>query len=175
MKFPILLLAILPLVSCHTMSTANKPLIQTKGPIIYLADNLDEKDKLGWCIDTDGKDFSDTLQAHSCKAEGNDVLFSYNEETLQICSVTYPGYCAAMVGGPKEGMTIGLVKSKPDSNEQKFVYHKGSGEFSPLGNSALCLAVAGSSDSAGPYMSRELTLKNRKDTKRELKQWVIQK
>jgi len=161
--------------SCSTALTTNKPLIQTKGSIIYLADNLDEKDKLGWCIDTDGKGFSDTLQAHSCKPEGNDVLFSYNEETLQICSVTYPGYCAAMVGGPKQDMTISLVKSNPSSSEQKFTYHKASGEFRPAVDPKLCLVVASSSDSAGPYMSRELTLKNPEGIKKELKHWVIQK
>ena len=30
----------------------NAPIIQTPAPIIYLNDNLDEKDKLGWCFDT---------------------------------------------------------------------------------------------------------------------------
>ena len=174
-KISILLLATLPLISCNTLSTSNKPLIQTEGPIIYLADNLDEQDKLGWCIDTDGKGFSNSLQAHSCKPEGNDVLFRYNEKTLQICSVTYPGYCAAMIGGSKQGMTISLVKSDPNSNEQKFTYDKNSGEFRPATDPNLCLAVDSKSDSAGPYMSRKLTLKPRTNTEKKLKQWVIQR
>ncbi|MCH6259162.1 hypothetical protein MLD52_21575 [Puniceicoccaceae bacterium K14] len=80
MKISILLLATLSLMGCSTIANTSEPIIQTEGPIIYLADNLDEQDKLGWCIDTDGKDFSDTLQAHSCKPEGNDVLFRYNEK-----------------------------------------------------------------------------------------------
>lgn len=175
MKISICLLATMSLMGCSTVPIANRPLIQTKGPIIHLADNLDEQDSLGWCIDTDGKDFSNTLQAHSCKPEGNDVLFSYNDETLQICSVTYPGYCAAMIGGPRSGMTISLVKSDPDSSDQKFSYHRSSGEFRPVSNSKLCLAVDDASDSAGPYMSRKLTLKPRGKTKQELKQWVVQR
>jgi len=174
MKYIIFPLVIFSFASCQVAHNKNKPIIQTKGSIIYLADNLDEKDKLGWCIDTDGKGFSDTLQAHSCKPEGNDVLFSYDADTLQICSVTYPGYCAAMIGGPSEGMTISLVKSNSDSSEQKFVYDKRSGEFRPESNSNLCLVVAGTSDAAGPYMSRKLTLKPVLGTERKLKQWVIQ-
>jgi len=174
-KYPALSLASLFFVSCQTTYVKNKPSIQTKEAIIYLADNLDEKDKLGWCIDTDGKGFSDRLQAHSCKPEGNDVLFHYDVETLQICSVTYPGYCAAMIGGAKEDMTISLVKSNSDSLEQKFIYDKQSGEFRPKSNPSLCLAVAQNSDSAGPYMSRKLTLKPLLETERKLKQWVIKK
>ena len=56
------------------MANSNKPNIQSPNPIIYLADNLDEQDRLGYCIDTDGKDFSDSLQVHSCKPNGDDCL-----------------------------------------------------------------------------------------------------
>ena len=90
-------------------SSSNVPDLQSPEPIIYLADNLDEQDRLGYCIDTDGKGFSNTLQVHSCKPNGDDVLFYYDAETEQICSATYPGYCAAMIGGPQVGMTIGLA------------------------------------------------------------------
>ena len=173
MKQYFLPLLALSLAGCSNLPNKNAPVIQTSGPIIYLADNLDEQDKLGWCIDTDGKDFSDTLQAHSCKPEGNDVLFRYNPETLQICSETYPGYCAAMIGGPQQGMTISLVKSDPESTEQKFIHDAESGEFRPQANSSLCLAVGDESDAAGPYMSRSLTLKPHASTERSLKEWVI--
>ena len=140
------------------MPNSNAPNIQTPDPIIYLADNLDEQEKLGYCIDTDGKDFSDSLQVHSCKPNGDDVLFYYDEETQQICSATYPGFSAAMIGGPKVGMTISLVKSEPKSSEQKFIYYKESGEFRPKENTKLCLAAGNESDAAGPYMSRTCLL-----------------
>jgi len=152
---------------------SNTPNIQSPNPIIHLADNLDEQDKLGYCIDTDGKDFSDSLQVHSCKPQGDDVLFYYDEETQQISSATYSGFSAAMIGGPKIGMTISLVKSDPESSEQKFIYNKESGEFRPKENTELCLAAGSESDAAGPYMSRTLSLQPRESTDKKLKTWVI--
>ena len=155
------------------MTNSNAPNIQTPDPIIYLADNLDEQDKLGYCIDTDGKDFSDSLQVHSCKPNGDDVLFYYDEETQQICSATYPGFAAAMVGGPAVGMTISLIKSDPKSSDQKFIYYKESGELLPKENMNLCLAAGSKSDAAGPYMSRTLSLEPRESTDKKLKTWII--
>ena len=63
---------------------ADAPSLQTPTPVIYLADNLDENDNLGWCIDTVGRGFADSLHAHSCKPNGGDVQFAYSAETLQI-------------------------------------------------------------------------------------------
>lgn len=162
-----------PAVDSNQPLGANAPEIQSPEPIIYLADNLDEQDRLGYCIDTDGKGFSDSLQVHSCKPNGDDVLFYYDAETEQICSATYPGYCAAMIGGPQIGMTIGLVESAPGSSEQSFIYDEGTGEFWPTEDATLCLAAGSSSDDAGPYMSRTLSLQPRESTAQELKTWVI--
>ena len=61
---------------CHT-NVFMEPVIQTKGPLVYLADNLGEEKKLGWCIDTEGKGFHEPLQSHSCKPEGADTQFKY--------------------------------------------------------------------------------------------------
>ena len=149
------------------------PNIQSPDPIIYLVNNLDEQDNLGYCIDTDGKGFSNSLQVHSCKPNGDDVLFYYDETTQQICSATYPGFSAAMVGGPKIGMTISLIESDPESSEQKFIYDKESGEFRPKANTELCLAAGSESDDAGPYMSRTLSLQPRESTEKTLKTWMI--
>ena len=49
---------------------AAPPDVKTPTPMIYLADNLDEKDGLEWCIDTVGRGLSDRLHAHSCKPRG---------------------------------------------------------------------------------------------------------
>ena len=160
-------------IKAEEITNSNAPNIQSPDPIIYLADNLDEQDKLGYCIDTDGKDFSDSLQVHSCKPNGDDVLFYYDQETQQICSATYPGFSAAMIGGPKVGMTISLVKSEPKSSEQKFIYYKESGEFRPKENTKLCLAAGSESDDAGPYMSRTLSLQPTENTAKKLKTWII--
>ncbi|WP_152594494.1 hypothetical protein [Cellulophaga sp. E6(2014)] len=151
----------------------NAPIIQTPAPLIHLADNLDEQDELGWCIDTRGNGFAEDLHAHSCKPDGGDVQFYYNEETNQICSAEFVDFCVEMTGGPMEGMTLRLVDSDPSSSEQKFIYDDESGEFRPDGNNNLCLAAGITSASAGIYMSRTLTLELVSDTDVSLKKWVI--
>ncbi|WP_158850512.1 hypothetical protein [Algibacter sp. L1A34] len=151
----------------------NAPIIQTPAPLIHLADNLDEQDELGWCIDTRGNGFAEDLHAHSCKPDGGDVQFYYNEETNQICSAEFVDFCVEMTGGPIEGMTLRLVDSDPNSSEQKFIYHDESGEFRPDGNNNLCLVAGATSAVAGIYMSRTLTLELISNTDVSLKKWVI--
>ena len=151
----------------------NPPIIQTPSPVIHLADNLDEKDQLGYCIDTRGRGFNEELHAHSCKERGGDVQFSYNKETLQICSVEFIGYCIEMPGGASKGMSLRLVESSTSSSDQKFIYNEDSGEFVPEKDLALCLAVGKTSAAAGTYMSRSLTLEISSETDVKLKQWVI--
>ena len=151
----------------------NSPSIQTPSPLIHLANNLDEQDQLGWCIDTQGRDFNENLHAHSCKASGGDVQFIYNEETRQICSAEFTDFCVEMSGGPIEGMSLSLVESDIDSPDQKFVYNEDSGEFRPEENTNLCLAVGTTSVPAGIYMSRSLSLELSSETDESLKKWVI--
>jgi len=155
------------------MVVFNEPNVPSPDPVIHLADNLDEPDQSGFCIDTNGLDFSDTLQVHSCKPNGDDVLFYYDEETQQICSATYPGFCAAMVGGPEVGMIISLIESDTESSEQKFIYDTDSREFVPVDNTDLCLAVGDTTNEAGPFVSRILTIQPREGTDVKLKTWVL--
>ena len=140
------------------------PILQTPSPVIHLADNLDEQDQLGYCIDTRGRGFNEELHAHSCKARGGDVQFFYNKETLQICSVEFIGYCIEMTGGASKGMTLRLVESNTSSSDQKFIYNEDSGEFVPEESLTLCLAVGETSAAAGIYMSRSLTLELSSET-----------
>ena len=151
----------------------NPPILQTPSPVIYLADNLDEQDQLGYCIDTRGNGFNEELHAHSCKASGGDVQFFYNKETLQICSVAFTGFCIEMPGGPTRNMSLRLEESDTISSNQKFIYNEDSGEFVPEADLTLCLAVGETSAAAGIYMSRALTLKLSSETEVKLKQWVI--
>ena len=155
------------------MTNANSPIIQTPSPVIYLADNLDEQDQLGYCIDTRGRGFNEELHAHSCKPKGGDVQFSYNKETLQICSVEFTGYCIEMPGGASKGMSLRLVESDTSSSDQKFIYNEDSGEFVPEEDLTLCITVGETSAAAGIYMSRSLTLELSSETDVKLKQWVI--
>ncbi len=151
----------------------NAPIIQTPKPLIHLEDNLDEQDQLGWCLDTRGNGFNELLHVHSCKPNGGDVQFFYNEASLQICSAEYDGFCIEMLGGPSEGMSLSLVESDVDSDDQKFVYLEESGEFRSMTDSELCLAAGSESSAAGIYMSRSLTLEVSSETETALKKWVI--
>ncbi len=155
------------------VTRANTPILQTPSPVIHLADNLDEQDQLGYCIDTRGRGFNEELHAHSCKARGGDVQFFYNKETLQICSVEFTGYCIEMPGGASKGMSLRLVESDTSSSDQKFIYDEDNGEFVPEEDLTLCLAVGKTSAAAGIYMSRSLTLELSSETDVKLKQWVI--
>ena len=157
----------------EVITELNVPIIQTPSPLIHLADNLDEQDILGWCIDTQGNGFNQNLHVHSCKASGGDVQFYYDEETNQICSVEYVGFCIEMTGGPVEGMSLSLVNSDSGSSDQKFIYYDESGEFRPEENNSLCLAAGGTSGTAGIYMFRSLTLEPVVNTDVSLKKWVI--
>ena len=82
------LAALVPLILPLT-GVADEPDIQTKGTVIYLADNLNEEAKLGWCIDTYGRGFSDQLHSHSCKPEGGDTQFSFDVNSGMIQSVEF--------------------------------------------------------------------------------------
>ena len=152
---------------------ASSPDLKTPGPVIYLSDNLDEKDRLGWCIDTVGRGFSDHLHAHSCKPRGGDVQFYYNGKTRQIVSATYANKCATLDQPAAAGTSLGLLDCSSASTQQLFTYHVDASEFRPESDSTLCLAVGETSRSAGPFMSRDLILANCESTEAKYKQWDI--
>lgn len=164
----VLLLLLIPM-AAH----AAPPDLKTPAPVIYLADNLDEKDKLGWCIDTVGRGFGERLHAHSCKPRGGDVQFRYDKDARRIASATYAGKCATLTAPPAAGVSLGLVDCSKDSAAQDFDYDGGTMEFRPGGDGTLCLAAGAASRSAGPYMSRNLELAPCASTGAALKQWRI--
>jgi len=152
---------------------AAPPELQTPEPVIYLADNLDEKDNLGWCIDTLGRGWSEQLQTHSCKPQGGDVQFFYNVETRQIASVEFPGKCATLHETASAGVSFDLLDYSSTSSQQLFTYSADSSEFSPEADRNLCVAAGAGSQAAGPFMSRRLELAPCISTDARLKQWVI--
>ncbi len=154
---------------------AAPPDLQTPAPVIYLADNLDEQDKLGWCIDTRGRGFSDRLHAHSCKPRGGDVQFRYEEAARRIASATFSGKCAALLAPAAAGVTFGLLDCAKDVSGQDFDYDEAAMEFRPGGDKTLCLVAGAASRSAGPYMSRGLGLAPCASTDKKFKQWRIKK
>jgi hypothetical protein len=154
-------------------ANATSPELKTPGPVIYLADNLDEKDKLGWCIDTLGRGWSEQLQTHSCKPRGGDVQFSYSVETRHIMSVEFPGKCATLHEAAAAGVSFDLLDCSATSAAQLFIYNAETLEFMPEGDRSLCIAAGAESKSAGPFMSRNLELAPCASTDASLKQWVV--
>ena len=147
------------------------PDIKTPAPLIYLEDNLDERDKLGWCIDTIGRGFSDKLHAHSCKPRGGDVQFLYREKTLQIISVTFNRKCVEIIGTVKQGAKLSLVQCENNKIKQKFNFK--AGNFKPIVKPSLCIAVGIKSRPAGPFMARKLRLTNCETTNLKFRKWLI--
>ncbi|MCR9135079.1 MAG: RICIN domain-containing protein [Alphaproteobacteria bacterium] len=163
-----LLLLVLPL-----SVQAAPPQLQTPSPVIYLADNLDEEDNLGWCIDTLGRGFAETLQAHSCKPQGGDVQFSYDANSGQIASVPFKGKCMSLRDPENRTVPFGLVDCRSGDDSQRFVYQAETGHIHPSVDSSLCVVVAAQSRSAGPFMSRDLTLGSCDETDPVLARWIV--
>lgn len=150
---------------------AAPPALQTPAPVIYLADNLDEKDGLGWCIDTRGRGFAERLQAHSCKPQGGDVQFAFDPETGQIASVAFADYCMAHL--PDGQTTFALVRCDAEAADQRFVYDADSGAIRMAADASTCVSVGAESRSAGPFLSRALVLTACATTEAALRTWII--
>ncbi len=83
--------ALLFLASLISLSAnAAPPELQTPEPVIYLADNIDEKDNLGWCIDTLGRGWSEQLQTHSCNLKAVMCNFSTIKKHVRSVRWNFP-------------------------------------------------------------------------------------
>ena len=165
-----MLLLLLPVT---VSAVAAPPELQTPEPVIYLADNIDEQEALGWCIDTLGRGWSEQLQTHSCKPQGGDVQFAYDSEARRIMSVEFPGKCATLNEPASAGVSFDLLDCSSTSAVQSFIYDTETLEFTPEGDRSLCIAAGAESRTAGPYMSRDLALAPCATTDAALKQWVV--
>lgn len=159
--------------SLPQLALADAPTIQTKGSIIHLADNLQEEAMLGWCIDTDGRDLTDLLHAHSCKPSGNDVLFSYDADSGMIGSATYENKCMAYNAPENAVNPFGLIECDDTAANQKFSYDAASMEMRLGSDTAQCLTVSPVIDDAGPFQSRDLILAACDALEPAFKQWVV--
>jgi len=152
---------------------AAPPELQTPEPVIYLADNIDEQEQLGWCIDTLGRGWSEQLQTHSCKPQGGDVQFAYDSEARRIMSVEFPGKCATFNESASAGVSFDLLDCSATSAVQSFIYDAETLEFTPEFDRSLCLAAGTESRTAGPFMARDLVLAPCASTDGALKQWIV--
>lgn len=156
-----------------TAASAAPPDLRTPAPVIYLADNLDEADELGWCIDTIGRGLSDRLHAHSCKPRGGDVQFRFAETTGQIVSVAFEGKCMANLHPEDSSEPLGLVDCDAAARAQGFIYDSGTMTIRPSGDETRCLSVSADSRSAGPFMARDLRFSECSDAHMRFQQWNV--
>ena len=150
-----------------------EPEIQMAGPVIYLADNLNEKEKLGWCIDTEGKGQGDQLQAHSCKPAGDDTQYSYDTATSTIRSVNYDNQCMSLNDPENAVNPFGLVDCVDGDPKQQFAYDADNMEIRVGENPSQCVTVAETIVEAGPYQSRDLIAAPCNGLEASFKQWVV--
>ena len=156
------------------LALADAPDLKSATPVIYLADNLDEKDRLGWCIDTVGRGFNDTLHAHSCKPARTDPMdtqFSYDASTGLLRSVAFDTKCVSLLDG--FDTPFGLIDCQADDAMQVFDYDAQSQEIRVKSIPDRCMVVGDSSRSAGPFMSRDLNFAICADVEPPRKQWII--
>ncbi len=157
--------------------SAQAPIIKSDSPVIYLVDNLDEKGQLGWCIDTEGRGFAETLQAHSCKPAGkapHDTQFLFDEQSAQIRSVAFEGKCMTLSDASNATHPFALLDCDMTNQSQKFLYDPISLEIRIHSDQSSCVGVSQSSIIAGPFMSRDLIVGNCATIGSAFKQWVIQ-
>jgi len=154
-------------------SLADEPVIQTEGPIIYLADNLNEQARLGWCIDTEGRGVSDQLQAHSCKPTGDDVLFTYSPDNGRIESATYASLCMDYNAPGSMKNPFGLIACDDNDPNQRFFHDAESGQIQLGADETQCVTVNATIDDAGPFQSRDLLLAACEDLEPSFKTWII--
>ena len=155
---------------------AEVPVLKSGTPVVYLADNLDEKDKLGWCIDTVGRGFAEKLHAHSCKPAGQeakDTQFSFHAETGQLRSVPFQGKCVTVSDQDNKKKPFGLLDCVSGKPSQKFVYDETSMEIRIGSTPSNCVIVATKGRTAGPFMSRDLIYADCKSVDQKYKQWVV--
>ena len=170
-----LLLATAAIFVAATAANAAPPDLRTPAPVIHLADNLDEADDLGWCIDTIGRGLSDRLHAHSCKPRGGDVQFRFDETTGQIASVAFEGKCMANLHPEDPSEPLGLVDCDAETSAQRFIYDSGSMTISPSDDKTTCLSVSADSRSAGPFMARDLRFSECSETHVRFQQWIVRR
>lgn len=144
--------------------------VQTPAPVLHLADNLQEADDLGWCIDTVGRGFAEDLHMHSCKPQGGDVQFTYLPLTQRIASVAFDGKCMELIGADVS-IAFGL-RDCSETAAQTFVFTPETGRISPINMPDQCLAAGEQIREAGPFQSRDLIIAPCSDVTEGRLRWI---
>ena len=161
-------------------STIVVPEAPSDPPYIVLSANHDEPNGYGFCIDTYGPGQSDLMQTHSCKPAkadeprnyaGHDTRFEYNEETQQIMSYPFEGYCMQALIASE--FTVFALLECSDHPRQEFIYGEEDHLFRLAEDQSRCITVTAETVPAGPWVKRPLQLETCDDIDASLKQWTV--
>jgi len=157
---------------------------------VSLTADLDEPDKLGFCIDIKGFGSGincDSLQAHSCKPTAADTQFEYHSATKALRSVNYDSNCdvtssandrACVVVSSDlvDGASLGLTLCDDSSEKQTFEAKQSNGGYELRAGGALtglCLAVSDTTRIANSYVARNLIITDCLSTDTNLQIWTV--
>ena len=142
-------------------------------PSISLTDDSGEPDGKGMCPDIAGFGSGlncERLQAHSCKPQGSDTQFGYDQSTQSIFSINYSANCDETNTGAKGGCVAavdGVIElgaslrlSECDGSlAQQFVYApNGQLQLTAPDGEYFCLAAGSEVRAAGRYWASDLLL-----------------
>ena len=154
--------------------------VPSNPPYIVLSANHDEPNGYGFCLDTYGPGQTDLLQTHSCKPpredvpreyEGHDTRFEYNQETRQVMSYPFEGYCMQALIASE--VTVFALLECSDNPRQQFVYDTADASLRLAEDQTRCVSVSSETVPAGPWVKRPLQLETCDDIDSSLKQWTI--
>ena len=163
-----------------TLAWSDAPDVPSDTPFIVLADNLDEPNGYGFCLDTAGRGQSDFMQAHSCKPAvkddagnptPNDTQFTYDSDNTRVESVAFPGYCMQVLMSTYT--TVLALLDCDDHPRQKFAMSSEDNTLRMMEDPTLCVAVTSETIEAGPWSRRDVVLVSCDETEDALKQWVL--
>ena len=181
-KFLILFVSAGISVSACTQATSlvETPDVPSDPPYIVLSANHDEPNGYGFCLDTYGAGQSDLMQTHTCKPakadqprdySGNDTRFEYRQDTQQVRSYPFEGYCMhALIASE---LTVFALLECSDHPRQKFVYSTDDKTLRLAEDQSRCVTVSAETVPAGPWVKRPLSLETCDDIDASLKQWTV--
>jgi len=167
------------LLCAATSALANTPKVPSDAPYIVLADNVDEPNGYGFCLDTAGRGMSDFMQSHSCKPAAkddagnptpNDTQFLFDAKNMRVESVAYPGVCMQVL--ISRYSTAFALLDCSEHIRQKFIYSPKDKTLVMEEDQAMCVSVVSVREAAGPWSRRELALTSCVETEDALKQWT---
>lgn len=157
-------------------SLAEPPVLSATGPLIALADSLDQEQPVGWCIDTIGPGINEKLHTRDCSpdedVETRDFSFTFDAVSGRIASATFANKCISVKEDDNKS-SLRLFDCDSGDLAQVFKYNSEEMTFHPGASNSICLTVAKMSMDHGRFQSRPIALEECVVVDEKLRQWLI--